>query len=102
MGRRDDLWSFYFVILEFLNEMLPWKGSKDYKADDVKEMKNRCLNDPEQYLWKTNTANMQQIKNIFWSIKRLKYADRPDYKYIREQLSELLKDEECAKTCGTV
>ena len=26
LSRRDDLWSFYFVILEFLNAHLPWKA----------------------------------------------------------------------------
>jgi hypothetical protein len=28
LSRRDDLWSFYFVILEFLDENIPWKLSK--------------------------------------------------------------------------
>lgn len=27
LSRRDDLWSFYFVILDFFNEVLPWKNS---------------------------------------------------------------------------
>ena len=25
LSRRDDLWSFYFVMLDFLNEDLPWR-----------------------------------------------------------------------------
>ena len=88
------MWSFYFIILDFLNEILPWRSCKDNKADDVRDVKIKCLNDPEQYLWKTTTANMTQVKNIFWSINGLKYGDRPDYAYIREQLNELLRNEE--------
>jgi hypothetical protein len=28
LGRKDDLWSFFFILLEFLNQELPWQGSK--------------------------------------------------------------------------
>eukprot|EP00826_Nyctotherus_ovalis_P056482 TRINITY_DN7634_c0_g1_i1.p4 TRINITY_DN7634_c0_g1~~TRINITY_DN7634_c0_g1_i1.p4 ORF type:complete len:120 (-),score=36.20 TRINITY_DN7634_c0_g1_i1:395-754(-) len=87
------MWSFYFVILDFLNEMLPWRACKDNKPDDVKDHKMRCLEFPELYLWKT-TANVKEIKSIFRSIKRLEYADRPDYAYIRQELTSLLRADE--------
>lgn len=91
------MWSFYFVILDFLNESLPWRACKDNKPDDVRDLKMKCLEYPERYLWKTTTANMKEVKDIFKSIKRLEYADRPDYEYIREQLSTLLRNEECGR-----
>lgn len=28
LGRKDDIWSFFFVLLEFLDLQLPWKQSK--------------------------------------------------------------------------
>ena len=28
LARRDDMWSFYFVVLDFLNEELPWRACK--------------------------------------------------------------------------
>lgn len=28
LSRRDDLWSFFFMVLEFLDEPLSWKSSK--------------------------------------------------------------------------
>lgn len=34
LSRRDDLWSFYFVILDFLGEELPWRTCKlDFLED---------------------------------------------------------------------
>ena len=30
LSRRDDLWSLYFVILDFLNEKLRWRDIKEY------------------------------------------------------------------------
>ena len=32
LSRRDDLWSFFFVILDLLNETLPWRNCKDDKV----------------------------------------------------------------------
>ncbi len=29
LGRKDDLWSFFFIILEFLEEPLSWKANTD-------------------------------------------------------------------------
>ena len=28
LSRRDDLWSFYIMLLEFLDEQIPWRTSK--------------------------------------------------------------------------
>lgn len=30
LARRDDLWSFYFTMLDFLNEKLEWREQRDY------------------------------------------------------------------------
>ncbi len=32
LSRRDDLWSFYIMLLEFLDEQIPWRTSK-YKVE---------------------------------------------------------------------
>ena len=36
LSRRDDLWSFYFMILDFLNEQIPWRNNKYNKMEAVK------------------------------------------------------------------
>ncbi len=28
LARRDDMWSYFFIIMEFLDEALPWKNCK--------------------------------------------------------------------------
>lgn len=52
LSRRDDLWSLYFVILDFLEEKLSWREVKEYTMDEVKDIKTKCLNNPEKHLWK--------------------------------------------------
>lgn len=93
MSRRDDLWSWYFVALDFLNEELEWRVSKKNKIDEIKLIKARCIAEPEKYLWKTTTKGMSEMRQIFRSISRLRYADKPDYAFIRSQLYSLHKEE---------
>lgn len=49
---------------------------------------------PETRLWRTTTSGMPELREIFYSILQLQYADRPDYDYIRKQLEILLQKEE--------
>jgi hypothetical protein len=81
------------VLLDFLNEELPWRSSKSSKMDDVRDIKSKCLLDPERYLWKA-TSNIQEVKNIFYKLSETLYSDKPDYKFIRNQLNTLLLKEE--------
>lgn len=47
LSRRDDMWSLYFVILDFLNEKLKWREQKEYTMEEVKNIKTDCLQNPE-------------------------------------------------------
>ena len=46
LSRRDDLWSLYFVILDFLEEKLNWREFKEYTMDEVKNIKTECMQNP--------------------------------------------------------
>ncbi len=88
------------MILDFLNEQLPWRNCKENKVDEVRDIKAKCLADPENQLWKTTTASIPEVRNIFYSLSALKYEDRPDYEYIQSQLQQIL-DREVTKTAPT-
>ena len=32
LSRRDDLWSYFFTILDFFDEPLPWRALRDNKV----------------------------------------------------------------------
>lgn len=82
LSRRDDLWSLYFVILDFLNEKLKWREQKEYTMDEVKNIKIDCLGNPEDKLWH-ETKHLQEVKVIFQHLNELEYVDKPDYQKIR-------------------
>ena len=89
MARRDDLWSLYFVILDFLNEKLKWREQKEYTMDEVKNIKTECLNNPEEKLW-IATKDIVEVKLIFNHLKSLTYKEKPNYALIRNQLKNIL------------
>lgn len=83
LSRRDDLWSFYFVLLDFYNESLKWREKKSLSMDEVKDIKTMCLKDPKRHLWRGTTKNMVEVHNIFDHLQGLKYKDKPNYNMIR-------------------
>lgn len=56
LSRRDDLWSFFFMLLEFLDEPLSWKQSEsilkykhlciDTNKEEVRDIKSKALKNP--------------------------------------------------------
>ena len=96
LSKKDDLWSFFFMLLELLNEKLPWRNCSFDNEKEIIETKIKCINEPEKYLFLTSTKNNKEIFNIFNYIKNLKSDSEPDYEYILNQLS-ILKNKEIQK-----
>ena len=49
LGRKDDLWSLFFIILEFLEQPLPWKTNTN--KDEVRDIKQKCFRKPTKLLY---------------------------------------------------
>jgi tau tubulin kinase len=49
LSRRDDMWSFFFVILEFLDQPLAWKQNTN--KDEVRDMKRKAFKNPPKNLF---------------------------------------------------
>ena len=96
LSKKDDLWSYFFMLLDLLNEKLPWRNYSFENEKEIIETKQKCIEEPEKYLFLTNTKNNKEIINIFNYIKNLKDENEPDYEYIYNQLS-LLKNKEIQK-----
>lgn len=39
MGRHDDLWSLFYMLVEFVNGQLPWRKIKD--KEQASKMQNK-------------------------------------------------------------
>lgn len=61
LARRDDIWSFYFTMMDFLNEKLEWREQRDYSINQVKDIKTKNFKNPKKKLWVGATRNIQQV-----------------------------------------
>ncbi|EFO14849.2 hypothetical protein LOAG_13665 [Loa loa] len=78
-GRRDDLWSFLYMLIEFIVGQLPWRSSS-YK--NLLSIKLRS----EEYLLKNCP---HEFYAIFDHIRYLNYSARPNYALITRKLREI-------------
>jgi tau tubulin kinase len=81
LGRRDDIWSIFYMLIEFVQGQLPWRKLKD--KDQIGEMKIK-YNTPEIV-----KDLPPQFLAFMKHLKTLNYGDRPDYNYLQTILSDL-------------
>ncbi|CAB3233466.1 unnamed protein product [Arctia plantaginis] len=86
MGRHDDLWSLFYMLVEFVNGQLPWRKIKD--KEQVGLMKEKY---DHRLLLKHLPSELRQFLE---HVQQLEYADTPDY----AMLTSLL--ERCCKRRG--
>jgi tau tubulin kinase len=85
LGRRDDLWCVFYVLVEFALGSLPWRKVKD--KEHIGELKERYTN---AELVKDLPAEFLQFMQ---HLQKLGYADEPDYDYLRNILFQVYSRE---------
>jgi len=82
LGRVDDLWSLFYVLVEFLTGDLPWKGrEKEQVAIYKRQMTSSYLvgNLPAPFM------------DMLQYLKTLKFEDEPDYDLLEGMMDELFR-----------
>ncbi|KAG4097606.1 kinase-like protein [Neocallimastix lanati (nom. inval.)] len=82
LGRVDDLWSLFYVLVEFMIGDLPWKGrEKEQVAIYKRQMTNSYL-----------VANLPSpFNDMLQYLKTLKFEDEPDYDLLDSMMDELFR-----------
>nr|ABV82390.1 RE15683p [Drosophila melanogaster] len=71
MGRHDDLWSLFYMLVEFVNGQLPWRKIKDKEQVGLTK---------EKYDHRILLKHLpSDLKQFLEHIQSLTYGDRPDY-----------------------
>lgn len=83
MGRHDDLWSLFYMLVEFVNGQLPWRKIKD--KEQVGLMKEKY---DHRLLLKHLPSDLKQFLE---HIQGLEYNDKPDYDMLASILDRCLK-----------
>lgn len=95
LGRRDDLWSLLYMLLELHGGQLPWNATRDH--DEVLKLKRQHLlellharpNDDGN----VHTAGVflpGHFIDIVRHLNGLGFADEPDYAFVHQGLLALL------------
>ncbi|XP_030759681.1 tau-tubulin kinase homolog Asator isoform X2 [Sitophilus oryzae] len=83
MGRHDDLWSLFYMLVEFVNGQLPWRKVKD--KEQVGLMKEKY---DHRLLLKHLPSDLKQFLD---HIQSLEYADKPDYSMLISLFERCMK-----------
>eukprot|EP00667_Euglena_gracilis_P006909 EG_transcript_6974 len=85
LSRRDDLWSLFYVLVEFASGSLPWRKIKD--KDQIGELKVKY----------TNQDLVKDLPSAFGlfleHLQSLGYPTSPDYTYLRSLLQGVIDAE---------
>ena len=101
LSRRDDIWSLYFTMLDFLNEKLEWREQRDFTITQVKEIKTKCLRSPKKRLWVGPTHGVKEVEEILNHINSLQYVDEPDYYKIIKLLLKIYNNYDMVRRPNT-
>ncbi|KAL5009211.1 hypothetical protein ScPMuIL_014792 [Solemya velum] len=83
MGRHDDLWSLFYMLVEFLAGQLPWRKIKD--KEQVGTMKDK-------YDHTTMLKNMpSEFRAFLDHISKLDYFEKPDYALLHNLLEQCIR-----------
>ncbi|XP_043290115.1 tau-tubulin kinase homolog Asator isoform X3 [Venturia canescens] len=83
MGRHDDLWSLFYMLIEFVNGQLPWRKIKD--KEQVGTLK-------EKYDHRLLLKHLPSDLRVFLEhIQSLQYADKPDYTMLASLFERCMK-----------
>jgi serine/threonine protein kinase len=74
LGRRDDLYSWFFSMLEMWEGHLPWSSGRDKQRVYVQKCETDILSEIEDM--------PRSMRNVYRLIRRLDVDDEPDYRLI--------------------
>lgn len=89
LGPKDDLWSWFYLVMDFMRGELPWA------ADAQKKNRQTVLNLKEYYTEKCPSLLVEGLVGashlvaIMKYLQSLKYEDTPDYDLLRKKLKRI-------------
>ena len=85
LGRRDDLWSLFYVIIELSLGSLPWSRMKE--KDDISAKKQLAMRNPDLLL---ESDLPPEFLAIMQHLTTLSFEEKPDYAYLQSLLNKRL------------
>ncbi|KAG3027478.1 hypothetical protein PC120_g5405 [Phytophthora cactorum] len=86
LGPKDDLWSWFYLVMDFLRGELPWAADAQLKNRQTVLRLKEHYTEANPGLLVEGLPGAAQLLEMMDYLQSLKYEDLPDYKRIRKQL----------------
>ncbi|CAI5735541.1 unnamed protein product [Hyaloperonospora brassicae] len=91
LGPKDDLWSWFYLVMDFLRGELPWATDAQQKNRQTVLSLKEHYTELNPRLLVEGLPGATQLLEMMVYLQSLKYEDLPDYARIRKQL-QAVKD----------
>jgi hypothetical protein len=86
LGPKDDLWSWFYLVMDFLRGELPWAADAQLKNRQTVLSLKEHYTEKNPNLLVEGLPGATQLLEMMEYLQSLKYEDFPDYAKIRKQL----------------
>ncbi|EEY63596.1 tau-tubulin kinase, putative [Phytophthora infestans T30-4] len=86
LGPKDDLWSWFYLVMDFLRGELPWAADAQLKNRQTVLRLKEHYTEANPGLLVEGLPGAAQLMELMDYLQSLNYEDMPDYKRIRKQL----------------
>lgn len=86
LGPKDDLWSWFYLVMDFLRGELPWAADAQLKNRQTVLCLKEHYTEARPSLLVEGLPGAAQLLELMEYLQSLRYEDFPDYKRIRKQL----------------
>jgi tau tubulin kinase len=93
LGRRDDLWSLFYVLVEFAAPPLPWRQQRD--KDGVAQVKRMTAN-------RLCAGLPPEFRSFQDHLTGLQFEDDPDYDHLIQLLQQVFEGTDPGSEFGAV
>ena len=96
LGRRDDIWSLFYMLVDMLRGGLPWRKFQD-DAKKCELLKKYYLSKPEELLFDLPSVILSQMLELHNLIASLSFSEKPDYGRIADLFRKMINEASEAK-----
>ncbi|CAI5721195.1 unnamed protein product [Peronospora destructor] len=86
LGPKDDLWSWFYLVMDFMRGELPWAADAQLKNRQTVLRLKEHYTEMNPSLLVEGLPGAMQLLEMMDYLQSLKYEDFPDYAKIRKQL----------------
>jgi serine/threonine protein kinase len=92
LGPKDDLWSWFYLVMDFMRGELPWASDAQLKNRSIVLGLKEFYTEQKPGLLIEGLQGAPHLLDMMKYLQSLRYEDSPDYKRLASSLQKVLSD----------